>query len=89
MGYTIKYGPEGVGKNRKTSYFPFIVLIFAAVLAVSVQLVGRQTLLQWLFPGAGEQTAEAFSYLIDRLRDGQGLGETITAFCKTVLENAR
>jgi hypothetical protein len=93
MGYKIVYGqefqhyappPSGSARIRiLTAGF----LLAGCILARCLWPEGASILRNLLLPGSPTATEQAFLTMMEDLRIGQSLGASITAFCKTVLEN--
>ena len=87
MAYQIQYEPE---KNRK---YPVrlqrkksvVVPILVAVVLVMCFAICRKTGV--LIPGDPQVTAEAFSQMVDMVREGERMEDAFSAFCDEVLEH--
>ena len=86
MGYRIVYGPEL--PVRKSSRLGLWTAVFLLVFVTAVRLVwpmGTEYLREVLKPG--EETVQAFAQMVKKVENGQGMGEAVTAFCRTVVAN--
>lgn len=81
MAYRIDY--PGKRKKRRFHYWIFLILAFAALLAVP-----RDKLEYWLLPGDPEVTAWALSELVESLRQGTNAGQAVAAFCRSIVQGA-
>ena len=94
MGYRIVYaGPASEQKTKSGSGIRFRSFVAAAFLIFSifVRLLwpeGTSMLRTVFLPGDLSVTEQAFSELIADLRDGQPVGESVTAFCHRVIDEA-
>ena len=92
MAYTIQYGlparTEAVwaAGNRKRKRWIFTVLCIIGVL--SGILFGPEDLQNYLIPGDPNVTRLAFAQLTEDIRQGDKIGEALTAFCREIIENA-
>lgn len=87
MGYRIVYGGEPpTGRKSRLRLWTAVCLL---VFVTAVRLAwpeGTEQLRQVLVPG--EETAAAFSEMVENVGAGQGMGEALTAFCRTVVESS-
>ncbi len=89
MAYSIGYGPqqnERASKGRQTR-FSVLVLVFFLVFLLSVQLFsqeGADFLRRMILP-VGEETVEAFSSMVQAVKEGTPVQEAVTAFCREVI----
>ncbi len=87
MGYYIVYGPQKLVKNGNFRRG----LLTAGAFGVFCLLVlafwpeGREMFADILLPGDRETAAEAAEEMVRALRQGQSLGEAVTAFCRDVI----
>ena len=92
MAYEISYGPVKTKqpKTRKNTPRSLILFLCTAALIIGLSITGSgDRILQWLIPGDSNVTSAAFSTMIENLRDGLPLYESVTAFCKEIIENAK
>ena len=86
MGYRIVYGPEFPARRR--SRLGLWTAVFLLVFVTAVRLtwpVGTEYLRGILKPG--EQTVQAFARMVEEVENGQGMGEAVTTFCRSVVAN--
>ena len=89
MGYQIQYEP---GKNRKyptkspknSNATRAVVITMILVVCLGV---GLRT--GWLIPGDPQVTKAAFSDMVDMLRGGHSVQDSLSAFCTEVLEHGQ
>lgn len=95
MGYRIVYGPEPKFRSHKTKENTRLRILVAGCLllfAISVKLLwpeGTEKLRRTLLPGEMSQTEQAFSSMLENVREGEPLGEAFTAFCRQVIEDGQ
>ena len=88
MGYRIVYG-EGPSVGRK-SRLGLWTAAFLLIFVTAVRLAwpaGAEQLRSILEPRA--ETVEAFSQMAANVGAGQGMGEAVTAFCRSVVTSAQ
>ena len=85
MGYRIAYStetshkfPERIRKKRP------LLWAVAAALLIGLLAGGWKLLL----PGDPEVTRAALAGLAEDIREGQSLGQAVTAFCQEIVDNA-
>lgn len=94
MSYTIQYGPSGKAeaewnssrtkRKRRTA-----AAILLAVVAIGVLLLGgADRVRDFLIPGDPEVTKAAFAQFTENIRQGEPVGDAITAFCREIIDNA-
>ena len=86
MGYKIVYGEEPTlrSKSRPGLWTAAFLLIFVTAVRLAWPAGAEQ--LRTVLEPRGE-TVEAFSQMVANVGSGQGMGEAVTAFCRTVVEN--
>ena len=89
MGYRIVYGKDPpVSRGRSSLRLRVMtagcMLLFAMVVRLAWP-AGRGVLGQVLLPR--EETAAAFSEMVDQVAGGETLGAAVTAFCRSVVES--
>lgn len=90
MSYRVIYGAEQVIQKHKKKSARFRILIALSILifAWTVRLLwpeGREMLAMYLLPGEPTLTEAAFSNLLENLRHGFGMADSLTVFCREVL----
>lgn len=87
MGYRIVYGgePQFRQKSRLRLWTAVCLLIFVTAVRLAWP-EGTEYLRQVLVPG--EETALAFAEMVEHVGAGQGMGEALTVFCRTVVESS-
>ncbi len=93
MGYRIDYS-AGTGRRRKSGVCKGR---FVVILAVCLLLFGItanhfcpdrvQVLRKQLIPGDPVVTAAAFDTMVQRLQAGEDAAQTVTAFCREILDH--
>lgn len=91
MSYRIEYNPEKnqiypISAKRKTKW---LMIALAAIVALFViQKVDKtKEIKSLLIPGDPEVTAAAFSTMLENIREGEGVGDAVTAFCLEIISN--
>ena len=91
MGYSISYenGSAVKRKRAERGHNKLLVVILAAAISfAAVRIVGYDQVKKLLIPGDAEVTQTAFHDFVDRIQQGSGVQESITAFCRDIMENA-
>ena len=93
MGYRIDYGPvkKVRGVEKRTSRLAALTGMFLLLFVITVCCFwpeGTAVLRDWFLPGDPVVTAAAMEELTDSLRTGEGIGESLRAFCARILEGA-
>ncbi len=94
LGYRIQYGPMAKGEvqwNRKRiGRLKAKTMWLLAVLSILLLAVAQRhgILEKLLIPGNPEVTKAAYIQFKQDVKEGEPVGEAITAFCRTVIENA-
>lgn len=93
MGYRIVYGPMPKMPQER-DYKPLRIQVLTAVFALLFVLTVRQAwpegtalLREFLLPGEQNVTEAAFSEMIGDIREGESLGDALTAFCRQIVEH--
>lgn len=95
MGYCIEYNPNRNKKypmhpTKKTKWMPKL-LIAVSVVVIGIFILQRNEendfIKSCLYPGDPDVTAGAFSDMIQNIREGENVGESITDFCKEIIRN--
>ena len=90
MSYRIVYGPDPIvqqpGKEsvRKRVLTASCFLIFVWLVRLSWS-EGREVLVRYLLPGEPTHAQAVFSVLLDNLRHGMGMVDSLTVFCREIL----
>lgn len=91
MGYRIVYGKDPVCRTAVET--GRLRVMTAAAMLLFVVLVrcawpeGREILQEVLIPE--DRMVAAFSDMVAQVDNGNGIGEAVTAFCRTVVEHGR
>lgn len=89
MGYRMVYGENPfLQKPERYTRLRLLTAAFALAFALLVRVFwpqGTALLRETLLPG--EQEA-VFAQMTERIRAGEPVGETVTAFCRMVVEDA-
>ena len=88
MGYRIVYGEEPT--LRRKSRLGLWTAVFLLIFVTAVRLAwpeGAEQLRTVLEPRG--ETVEAFSQMVANVGAGQGMGEAVTAFCRSVVTSAQ
>lgn len=93
MAYQIRYQwSKETEFNKDNRHNPWIVLgLSVAIVAFTVQLLNATTdmpIHQLLYPLLDPETAETFTEMVNRVRDGMPVPEALAAFCLGILEHA-
>ena len=90
MRYKIIYPQIGKHKYRKSRKPPnMVMIIWSIAIITALTFTLWQGSLSWLLPGDPVVTEFALQEMIDRLRDGEGLGQAVVTFCREVVAGAR
>lgn len=87
MGYRIVYGADPFEEGTKKSHLRSLTAGFALAFVILVRLFyphGADLLRAQLLPGDDAALAQ----LTADLRAGEPVGEAVTAFCRTIMEEA-
>ena len=90
MSYRIVYEPEKCvqqsfkesSSGRILTALCFLIFVW---LVQSLWPEGREVLTKYLLPGEPALAQAAFSVLLDNLRHGMGMVESLTVFCREIL----
>ena len=90
MGYRIVYGAEPAHQQKQNGSVRLRILVALSFLAFAglVRFLypdGRELLAGYLLPGDLTLTQSAFSGLLDNLRHGLGMVDSLTVFCREIL----
>lgn len=87
MGYRIVYGADPFEEKKKKSHLRSLTAGFALAFVILVRLFypqGAQILREHLLPG----NENAIMRLTEDIQAGEPIGEAVTAFCRTIMEEA-
>lgn len=93
MGYRIQYSQtlireplyEPISKKKSAAPFRWIA---AGCILLALTLLGRVGCLDFLIPGDKTVTKQAFSSMVNEVREGEDLKTAITTFCMEILNSA-
>ena len=75
--------------ERKRTRIAAVVIIGIVTLAVSVYMLGVDTVRDFLIPGNDEVTISAFRQMHNNLSNGMSAADAVTAFCTEILHSAK
>lgn len=93
MSYKIAYAmPAKLEKKQVNIHHrrskTMLILVIVAI-AVSLIIPGKQkNLIRFFIPGETKITAEAFTKMIETMRDGTSAQEAAVAFCQQILDDS-
>ena len=92
MAYRIDYGssgePEKIFDTRKKRKLIWPVACICTILLLGLLYPRKEFLEQLLIPGDPQITKEAAKGLIADLRAGEGIGDSLQAFCMEIIADA-
>lgn len=93
MGYRLEYGATVVKIPTQESTFNrknarSVKWIAAGCILLSLTILGKIGCLDFLIPGDKEVTKQAFSAMVDNVREGEDVKTAVTAFCMEILNRA-
>ena len=83
-GKKIKLPNKAISVNRRLLKW----VVFSIVIILLVAISQSRAVRHFLLPGNGAVTEAALGDLVESLKDGEQVGEAVTAFCKHIIENA-
>ena len=92
MAYRIEYAPSGkVLKDKKQTIKRLLFAVgFISLTAGVLHGAGLGDVIRdFLIPGNPEVTVAAWNAMVEAIKEGSGLGEAASVFCRQVLEGAR
>lgn len=95
MSYRVEYasfGKKYPTKRKSSSKKGMIAAVLVLVLvfgAISVRLNALPWIKEYLLPGDPEVTAMALEGLVEDLKEGNSLGQAVTAFCKEIMDHGQ
>ena len=93
MSYQIQY-PVGdrterrYRPNKHLSRYLTGIILFVALLAIAVYIMGVDQLSEYLIPGDNALTVSAFQELQSNIREGMKVRDAVATFCETILNSA-
>lgn len=92
MPYSVIYTSKGIAKYKSRSRKTMIkrLLVIASVGFICILLcfaTARNWLLHIFFPGDHGVTKEAATQMITDIKEGQSVGDAVTAFCQEILKH--
>lgn len=91
MGYHITYNPD---LNKK---YPFntksrgkLLTITGVLLLcfVAIYVLAQSDVMHYFIPGDPEITAEAFSLMVERVSQGETVGNAVVGFCREIISSS-
>lgn len=95
MGYRISYETLTTKKDKMKPRFGkrqalLLLCISVVITAAALRYLGlTEKLWHYLLPGDGEVTSRALQVMLEHLKQGGGIVEAVTAFCRRILEGAQ
>ena len=88
MGYRIVYGEEPtIGRKSRLGLWTAVFLLIFVTAVRLAWPAGAEQLRAVLEPKG--ETVVAFSEMVANVGAGQGMGEAVTAFCRSVVNSAQ
>lgn len=94
MGYHIQYGEtiekvilETPSVKKSSKLKLVIILLCVSVLCFAVHQK-KDIVTRYILPGDAEVTAAALDALVENLKEGDGFGDAVTAFCREIIDHA-
>lgn len=91
MAYCIEYGQPSGKKYAPVRHSGYLIRMICGTLILFLLMThffwpeGRTALREMFLPGDPEITAEAFSSMVEGLRQGEPVSDAVTAFCQALL----
>lgn len=91
MSYIIQYSNKGIIKKSKIFPINFSTICYAVAVPLLCFLIYKYRLeiIECFIPGNNEVTLTAMDNLICNLKEGTELSDSITVFCREILDNAQ
>ncbi len=95
MSYQVVYGsfnrdhPIKSKKHQNKGAFAAVIVAVLILGAMTVRLRALPWVKEYLLPGDPEVTAMALDSLVQDLREGDSLGQAVTAFCREIMEHGQ
>ena len=90
MSYQILYVPAMNKKYKRTRNNETRIakwLFMPLIVGILITCISVRPVREWLFPGNPDVTDAAVQRMVESLRDGNGIGDAVSAFCLEVLRN--
>lgn len=90
MGYRIEYGISGrtviydIEKDRRQKW-PSKVLCILLISGALIHGFVNKWIWDVLFPGYNEGTIVAADHMIEQIKEGESIGDAVSAFCKEII----
>lgn len=92
MAYQIQYGKPSVKERlaiiQNSKKIKIITWAIVGVIILSLGLMGRLGLFDFMIPGDREVTKSAFRAMLDDVKQGESVKSAIAAFCEEILVSA-
>ena len=92
MGYRIAYSPEDNRRypmhKRYKIKRKWIIPVAAFLILTAVLFSRVDALRRFLLPGDPDVTQAAITTMVEDLKTGEPLYDTVTAFCREIIQNA-
>lgn len=94
MSYRVEYNISGntkvvnTDRERRYKWMGRIACVFV-ICAVLIHGIVSKWIWDVLFPGYNETTVSAADNMIAQIRDGEPIGDAVTAFCKEIIANGQ
>ena len=91
MGYNIEYGQTTRRRtipSRKQRLLTGSFILLSILLAF-LFCINNSTIKDWLIPGDPAVTKAAFSNMVEGLLSGENITDSVTAFCREILDHAK
>ena len=92
MSYNITYNPDLKRRypvRRKNKYKPLNIVLILLICCVTVYGLTRSGILRYFIPGDPEITVAAFSTMVQRVGQGETVGNAVVEFCKEIINEGR
>lgn len=94
MGYHIQYGKTIIKTEHATPIFRSKIKLTLVAILLATTIIGytaysyKDALQEYILPGDAVVTASALDALIDNVRAGENLKDSVTAFCLEIMDHA-
>lgn len=95
MSYRIFYENEKIvksireKKNSAPNYLRNVTIVIWALVAGLILWRNKAVVLDCLIPGDNTVTVAAFAELIENVKGGTGMSDSVAVFCKEILDHAQ